>query len=369
MRVKKIALLMVPVLVLLCASVAVAGNVVDYTYDGDGNIGDAVITAQTPTVHISADPETIQEGASSTLSWTSDNATSCSIDQGIGTVPLSGSTTVSPAETTTYTITATGPGGTSTDSVTVTVAPPPEPTVTISADPETIQEGASSTLSWTSDNATSCSIDQGIGTVPLSGSTTVSPAETTTYTITATGPGGTATDSVTVTVTPTPTPQTITLRPHATGDHTGISYQSPATGAHYDKVDEVTADGTTYVYTYNSVEEYDLYGIPDHTTENGTINYVKLFYRVCVSTQCYGYFKPTIKTGGTVYYGTQTIRTTIGWITYNYTWTANPQTGVAWTWDDIDALQIGIAMRVLGGYYDTAGCTQVYVEVNYTPSQ
>jgi hypothetical protein len=24
---------------------------------------------------------------------------------------------------------------------------------------------------------------------------------------------------------------------------------------------------------------------------------------------------------------------------------------------------------VLGGYYDTAGCTQVYVEVNYTPSQ
>jgi YD repeat-containing protein len=77
-------------------------------------------------VDISAEPEIIQSGHPSTLSWTSTNATSASIDQGIGDVPIEGSTTVSPTETTTYTITATGPGGSATHSVTVVVITPPE---------------------------------------------------------------------------------------------------------------------------------------------------------------------------------------------------------------------------------------------------
>jgi hypothetical protein len=74
--------------------------------------------------------------------------------------------------------------------------------VSINADPETILVGESSTLSWTSTNAETCEIDQGTGSVDLSGSLAVSPTETTTYTITATGPGGTATATVTVEVSP-----------------------------------------------------------------------------------------------------------------------------------------------------------------------
>ena len=139
-------------------------------------------------------------GESSTLSWTSTNAETCEIDQGTGIVDLSGSMAVSPTETTTYTITASGPGGTATDTVTVTVLYPT--TVSISADPETIQVGGSSTLTWTSANADSCVIEPGIGTIDPYGSMPVSPTETTTYTITATGLGGTATASVTVTISP-----------------------------------------------------------------------------------------------------------------------------------------------------------------------
>jgi len=75
-----------------------------------------------------------------------------------------------------------------------------EPTVTLSADPESIQIGESSTLTWTSTNAETVTIDQGIGNVDPSGSVSVSPAETTTYTITVEGPGGTATDTATVNV-------------------------------------------------------------------------------------------------------------------------------------------------------------------------
>ncbi len=156
-----------------------------------------------PMVSISANPETIQTGGSSTLTWSSTDANSCVIEPGIGSVPVNGSTTISPAETTTYTITATGPGGTATDSVTVTVTHP-LPTVSISANPETVMTGESSILTWTSTNADSATIDQGIGSVPVNGSTSVSPTETTTYTITATGPGGTATDSAIVTVITSP---------------------------------------------------------------------------------------------------------------------------------------------------------------------
>ncbi len=86
-------------------------------------------------------------------------------------------------------------------------APPPAaPTVTISASPTTIERGQSSTLTWSSTNATNVSIDQGIGDVSTSGSRSVSPSESTTYTITAKGEGGTATASVRITVTAPPPP-------------------------------------------------------------------------------------------------------------------------------------------------------------------
>ncbi len=138
-------------------------------------------------------------GESATLTWSSTNADSCVIEPDIGTVDPNGLTTVSPTETTNYTVTVTNLGGIATDSVTVTVIHPP--IVSISAAPETISRGESSTLSWTSIHADVCAIEPGIGNVDPNGSTTVLPTETTTYTITATGPGGTATDQAVVTVT------------------------------------------------------------------------------------------------------------------------------------------------------------------------
>ncbi len=69
-----------------------------------------------------ADPASIAEGGSSTLSWQTTNATTVTISQGVGTVPGAGSTTVSPAQTTTYTLTAGGDGGPVTSTVTVAVA-------------------------------------------------------------------------------------------------------------------------------------------------------------------------------------------------------------------------------------------------------
>ncbi len=83
--------------------------------------------ASAPTATLTASPDTIDKGQSSTLTWQVSNATDVGID-GIGAVQPSGTQQVTPAATTTYTLTAKGPGGTQTATATVTVnalAPPP----------------------------------------------------------------------------------------------------------------------------------------------------------------------------------------------------------------------------------------------------
>jgi RHS repeat-associated protein len=78
----------------------------------------------------------------------------------------------------------------------VSLGPAPMPSVNITASPQTIHSGESATLSWTSRDTVSCTIEPDIGTVDLSGSLEVTPDATTTYVITASGPGGTATDTI-----------------------------------------------------------------------------------------------------------------------------------------------------------------------------
>ncbi len=68
----------------------------------------------------------VQAGACTNLTWSTSNATSASIDQGVGSVDASGSRQVCPSSTTTYTLTASGAGGTRTSSATVSVAAKPK---------------------------------------------------------------------------------------------------------------------------------------------------------------------------------------------------------------------------------------------------
>jgi peptidoglycan-associated lipoprotein len=83
-----------------------------------------------PTVNLQASPTSIQRGQSTTLTWSSTNATSLTLSPGIGAVSAEGSQTVSPQDSITYTITATGPGGSADASVQVSVSVPPPPVAT-----------------------------------------------------------------------------------------------------------------------------------------------------------------------------------------------------------------------------------------------
>jgi len=80
--------------------------------------------------------------------------------------------------------------------------PPPAPTASLSADPASIKQTRCATLTWSSTNASSTSIDQGVGSVAPNGSKEVCPKGTTLYTVSVAGPGGTRTAATTVTVIP-----------------------------------------------------------------------------------------------------------------------------------------------------------------------
>jgi len=83
--------------------------------------------AARPTVSLQASPTSVNKGDSTTLSWTSTDATQLTISPDVGAVTAQGSTKVTPSDSTTYTITASGPGGSADSSARVTVSAPPPP--------------------------------------------------------------------------------------------------------------------------------------------------------------------------------------------------------------------------------------------------
>lgn len=169
----------------------------------------------TPTVTISASPNTISSGANSLLTWSATNATNCTASGGwSGSKTISGSQSVSPSSTTNYALSCTGSGGSASNSVTVTVSASSAPTVDFSANPTSISAGGNSLLSWDVSNATSCTASggwSGSTTTAFNASSYVYPQTTTTYNLSCTGAGGTTDKSVTVSVSASQPPPTVTI--------------------------------------------------------------------------------------------------------------------------------------------------------------
>ena len=182
-----------------------------------------------PTVTLSASPTSVASGGSSTLSWSSTNATSCTASGAwSGSKATSGSaSTGSLTASKEYTLSCTGSSGTTSQKVTVTVtSSTPAPTVSIAASPTSVTSGGSSTLTWSSTNASSCSASGSwSGGKPTSGSaSTGSLTANSTFTLSCIGAGGSASKSASVTVTASVTPApTITLTANPTSVSSGGS--------------------------------------------------------------------------------------------------------------------------------------------------
>ena len=173
-----------------------------------------------PTVTLTSNVSSITSGGSVTLTWSSTDATACTASGGwSGAKATSGSAALGPlTSNTTATLSCTGDGGTAQDSVTITVTavpPPPVPTVTLTANPTMVASGASSTLTWSSTNATTCTASGAwSGNKATSGSqSTGALTVQSTFTLSCTGAGGSAQQSATITISAVPPPPapTVTL--------------------------------------------------------------------------------------------------------------------------------------------------------------
>jgi hypothetical protein len=201
---------LIPFIVLLLLAVACnpfAGSTTETTSEEDVNI-----------VNFEASPTSITEGDSTTLIWNVTGATSVQIDQGIGNVDVSGSTTVSPAVTTTYTLSASNSESSASQSFTVAVSvepaeptppePPPMPPniAVFDISPNTIHIPPGpgpfkAIMKWDVKNAVTVTLDG--NTVAHSGSREISPPlGNHTYVLKAINPQGTVTKTQLLHVTP-----------------------------------------------------------------------------------------------------------------------------------------------------------------------
>ncbi len=171
--------------------------------------GCVVVPSSLPSVTISANPTAVNSGASSLLTWNAKNSTSCT-----ATGSWSGTKAATPGDHTemmtniisnrTYTITCTNGTVGAWASVDVTVNPS-APTVTLTATPSSVSSGGSTSLSWTSANATACTASgdwSGSKALASNSSPEVKTNLTSnkTYTLTCTNAFGSASDTENVTV-------------------------------------------------------------------------------------------------------------------------------------------------------------------------
>jgi hypothetical protein len=153
-------------------------------------------------VNISASPQSVPYNSPSTISWTSQNVTSC-LTSGPGitsNAPNSSQGTGQLTGNATYTINCTGTDGkpySDTTTVTVGSAPPP-PSINTSA-PQVLQ-GGDSTISWQCGPGATSSFGTFNTGGATAGSAVVSPTNTTNYVVTCVYPVGNTSASITITV-------------------------------------------------------------------------------------------------------------------------------------------------------------------------
>ncbi|UXI69309.1 hypothetical protein [Tahibacter amnicola] len=160
-------------------------------------------------VSASFSPNSILAGQATTFTWRGIGADYCEITgvPGLATESSFGSLSLTPTASLQAHVycenNETGAAGGRTASLTVQPGNTP-PVVNVSFSPASIYVGASSTFSWSSQYATSCSSTGLVSVASTSGSASVSPASSGSVTVTCTGVGGQTSATANLTVSPVP---------------------------------------------------------------------------------------------------------------------------------------------------------------------
>lgn len=165
-----------------------------------------------------------------------------------------------------------------------------------------------------------------------------------------------------------------TLRPNAPGDECTIPLQvGAACPNHYQNVDDVDPDEDDTVVICSGTGWFrDLYNVAASGVGAGVINYIKVYtrcradespdwasLRIAIKSGTGGGDPDTVDESGD-------LTVTESYENYSNQWNTNPATAAAWAWAEIDKLQIGLVITRPGVAKATV-CTQVFVEVDYTP--
>jgi hypothetical protein len=165
--------------------------------------------------------------------------------------------------------------------------------------------------------------------------------------------------------------KTYTTNPHTSSTWTWTEVDDLQAGVrHYDLGNGYPRTTQVYIevgYGQPTAEEMDTYSIDDHTLSGNPINSVTVYIISKGTSSPNTHAAETvIRTNGNDYFGTYTLLPT-SYTELSTVYTKNPYTSSAWTWDEIDALEAGVK------HYDNGvggvRTTQVYVEVDYGPSE
>ena len=229
----------------------------------------AVASPLPPSMAMSAEPAAVEYHGASTLSWSSEHATSCvASGDWSGSRDVAGTQAMGPlTQDSVFTLECTGAGGSVSETVTITVASPPQPSITLSAEPATVAYQGMSTLSWFAENATSCTASGGwSGSKLVEGGESVGPlTEDTSFVLSCTGEGGEASASTIIavnelgdnTATLTWTPPTSNEDGSPLGDLVGYKiYYGTSPGSYPNVIDVANSGITEYVVESLSPDTY-----------------------------------------------------------------------------------------------------------------
>jgi len=158
---------------------------------------------------------------------------------------------------------------------------------------------------------------------------------------------------------------TLVLRPTGPGAVTQLNRSGCS--ANWECVAEAIADGnSSRVERLNGNYRTDTYATEDISSNSCNISKVTVFCRGQKSTIFItGYLRVVLRIGGTDYQSSA-FALNNSWTTFSQEWLLNPSTGLPWTWDDINNLEAGVSLRSNSPWF-TSKCTQVWIEVEYTP--
>lgn len=146
-----------------------------------------------PTVTISANPTQVDPGGTTVVTWSSQNANSCTASgDWAGAKATSGSETLGPLNAAaSFGLSCSGASGSAQATTSVSVIFP-EPVVSLTVSPSAVRSGESATLEWSATNANSCTASGGwTGSRPASGrESSASITGETTFNLTCSGQGG-----------------------------------------------------------------------------------------------------------------------------------------------------------------------------------